>query len=153
MKLNQYLHWKLRICGEEKMGVSNQTRNATGFKSLRVNCWEINQVTPKCSDKTCKKCLKQKSEHHHWILNIWIILGTKFQQKILSRSATREATCIPSLLYYISSFALLVATWTCTKTLLKFQNIMTRIAWKLFFCSLHFQWWFNFPEKCSFSSK
>ena len=139
--------------GKKNVGVSNQTRNATGFKSLRVNCWEINQVTPKCSDKTCKKCLKQKSEHHHWILNIWIILGTKFQQKILSRSATREATCIPSLLYYISSFALLVATWTCTKTLLKFQNIMTRIAWKLFFCSLHFQWWFNFPEKCSFSSK
>ena len=24
------------------------TRKATGFKSLRVNCWEINKVTSKC---------------------------------------------------------------------------------------------------------
>ena len=29
----------------------------------------------------------------------------------------------------------------------KCQNIMTRIVWKLFFYSLHFQWWFNYLEK------
>ena len=27
-------------------------------------------------------CLKQKSEHHHWILHIRISLGTKFQLKL-----------------------------------------------------------------------
>ena len=28
-----------------------------------------------------------------------------------------------------------------------FQNVMTRIIWKHFCCSLHFQWWFRFLEK------
>ena len=36
----------------------NKTRKATGFKSLRVNYWEINHVKSKCHmdflDKTCK---------------------------------------------------------------------------------------------------
>ena len=35
------------------------TRKATGLKPLRVTCWEIDQVVPKCKmdflDKTCKK--------------------------------------------------------------------------------------------------
>ena len=31
-----------------KTGLHGKTRKATGFKSLRVNCWEINQVTSKC---------------------------------------------------------------------------------------------------------
>ena len=35
------------------------TRKSTGFKSLQVNCWKINQVTSKCKkyflNKTCKK--------------------------------------------------------------------------------------------------
>ena len=26
----------------------NETKKATVFKSLRINCWEINQVTSKC---------------------------------------------------------------------------------------------------------
>ena len=26
--------------------------------------------------------------------------------------------------------------------IVKFQKIMTRIVWKIFFCSLNFQWWF-----------
>ena len=41
-----------------------KTRKATGFKSLRVNLWKINQVTSKCKmdflGKTCRKGLKQK---------------------------------------------------------------------------------------------
>ena len=50
------------------------TRKATGFKSLRVICWEIDQVTSKCKidkflDENRKdlkqKGLKQKSEHYH----------------------------------------------------------------------------------------
>ena len=28
-------------------GKLNQARKATGFKPLRVNCWEVNQVTSK----------------------------------------------------------------------------------------------------------
>ena len=34
-------------------------------------------------EKTCKKGLKQKSEHHHWIISIWNSLSTKFQSKSL----------------------------------------------------------------------
>ena len=45
--------WKLKL-----------TRKATGFKSLRVICWEINQVASKCQKifwtKFGKKALKQK---------------------------------------------------------------------------------------------
>ena len=41
----------------------NKTK-AAGFKSLRVNYWEITQVTLKCPmeflDKTCKNNLQQK---------------------------------------------------------------------------------------------
>ena len=41
------------------------TRKATGFKSLRVNCWKIDQVTSKWQmdflSKTCTKGLKQKN--------------------------------------------------------------------------------------------
>ena len=41
-----------------------KTRKATGFKSLRINCWKINQATSRCqidfSDKTCKKRFKTK---------------------------------------------------------------------------------------------
>ena len=41
-----------------------KTRKAPGFKSLRVNCWEANQVTSKSQmdflDKTCEKGLKKK---------------------------------------------------------------------------------------------
>ena len=41
-----------------------------------------------------------------------------FQSFLISNSsATREATRIPSLLYQISNFVLLVATRTCSKTL------------------------------------
>ena len=40
------------------------TRKATGFKSLQVICWEINQVASKCQKKfwtkVAKKALKQK---------------------------------------------------------------------------------------------
>ena len=31
-----------------KITISALTRKATGFKSLQLNCWEINQITPKC---------------------------------------------------------------------------------------------------------
>ena len=68
----------LKICGESvsktldivfksciKKVPIYKTRKATGFKSLLLICWEINQVTSKfqikCLDKTCKQnSLKQK---------------------------------------------------------------------------------------------
>ena len=57
-------------------------RKATGFKFLRVNCLEINQVTSKCQmefvDKTCKKY-----KHHLKILHIRNGLRTKFQVKLI----------------------------------------------------------------------
>ena len=61
---------------------------------------------------------------------IWNFSTISQSLKILSssRSATHEATCITSLLYWISSFILLVTNRTCIKILQKFQNIMTRIV-------------------------
>ena len=51
--------WGSRYEKESHICVWNVTRKATGFNSLRVNCWEINQVTSKCKmdyfDKACKK--------------------------------------------------------------------------------------------------
>ena len=45
----------------------NCARKATGFKSLRMNCFEINQVTSKCQidflDKTCKKRYKTETNN------------------------------------------------------------------------------------------
>ena len=51
------------------------TRKTTGFKFLRVNCREINQVTSKYQiaflDNTSKKRSKiRKSEHQHRTLHI-----------------------------------------------------------------------------------
>ena len=47
-----------------KTALYGKIRKATGFKSLRVNCWEINQETSKCQQsfwiKLAKKGLKQK---------------------------------------------------------------------------------------------
>ena len=61
-----------------------ETRKAAGFKSLQVNCWEIDQVALKYQivffDKTCKKKVEQrKSKHHHQILHIRISVGSKLQ--------------------------------------------------------------------------
>ena len=60
-------------------------RKATGFKSLQLNCWEINQVTSKSQTdfltKLTTKALNRKSEHHHKILHIQISLDTKFRLK------------------------------------------------------------------------
>ena len=43
---------------DQKTSLNNKTRKTSGFKSLRVNSWEINHVTSKCQldflDKTCK---------------------------------------------------------------------------------------------------
>ena len=64
----------------------HETRKTTGFKCLRTNCWEINQVTSKCQvdfwDKTFKKGLKQKKKNHHRILHIRNSLGAKFKLKL-----------------------------------------------------------------------
>ena len=42
-------------------------RKDTGLESLRVNCWEIDQVTSKCQrdflDKTCKLKTEKKEQH------------------------------------------------------------------------------------------
>ena len=48
---------------------------------------------------------------------IWDFPNISLFRKILSLSATREANCIPSFLWYISSYVLLVVNRICTKTL------------------------------------
>ena len=59
-----------------------ETRKATGFKFLRENCWEINQVTSKCQMHFSNKISKKGLKHHHRILHIRNSLGTKFQLKL-----------------------------------------------------------------------
>ena len=52
-----------RIC-DESGNNEFKTRKGTGFKSLRLEYWEINQAAPKCQinywTKLAKKGLKQK---------------------------------------------------------------------------------------------
>ena len=65
-----------------------------------------------------------------WALDYLSTLISDFSRsKVLCCSATREATRILSLLYQTPSFVLLVV---------KSQNIMTRIASKVFFSRLKF---------------
>ena len=58
------------------------------FKSLRINYWEINQVTSKCQidilDETSKKRSKTEKEFDgdHQILHILNSLGSKFQLRL-----------------------------------------------------------------------
>ena len=49
--------------------------------------------------------------------DIFQIFPNFLRSYVLSRSATREASRIPSLLYWISSFFLLAVNWICTKVL------------------------------------
>ena len=59
-----------------------KTRKATGFKSLPVNCWDINQVTLKCQQifwiHLQEKVSNRKSERNHQTLHIWEGPGTTF---------------------------------------------------------------------------
>ena len=61
-----------------------QKRKVTGFKSLRINFWEINQVTSKWffGQNLQKRSKTKKKEHHHRISHIQNSLGTKFQLKL-----------------------------------------------------------------------
>ena len=58
------------------------------FKSLRINYWEINQVTSKCQidilDETSKKRSKTEKgfDCDHQILHILNSLGSKFQLRL-----------------------------------------------------------------------
>ena len=66
----------------------NTTRKATGFKSLRLDYWEINQATYQnvklIFGKSLEKNSKiEESEHHYKILHIQISLGTKFRLKLI----------------------------------------------------------------------
>ena len=49
-------------------------------KSLRVNCWQINQVTSKSQMDLLNKICKQSSKTEK--VNVRNILGTKFQLKL-----------------------------------------------------------------------
>ena len=53
-----------------------KTRKATGFNSLRLKYWEINQAKPKCQidfwTKLAKQFYNRKSEHQQKILHIQI---------------------------------------------------------------------------------
>ena len=57
-----------------KTGLHGKTRKATGFKSLRVNCWEINQVTSKCQQiseiKLVEKGVKVSTTIEFYIFEI-----------------------------------------------------------------------------------
>ena len=48
------------------------------FFSLTKNFYILNQICP----TRVFPVWNGKSEHHHWILNIWISLGAKFQLKL-----------------------------------------------------------------------
>ena len=66
------------------------TRKATGFKSVRVNCWVINQNKISKSKwmfwiNLQKRSTNKKKEHHHWILHIRNSLGTKFKPEFLDQ--------------------------------------------------------------------
>ena len=52
-----------------------------------------------------KTVLYKKGEFPNWL-----------RSQVVSRSATREETCIQILLYWISISVLLAANWTCNKT-------------------------------------
>ena len=41
------------------VGISIETRKATGFKSMRLKYWEINQATPKCQIDLWTKLAKK----------------------------------------------------------------------------------------------
>ena len=43
------------IAGFEIFQLLTETRKATGFKSLRVNYWKINQLTSKCQMELLEK--------------------------------------------------------------------------------------------------
>ena len=71
------------------------TRKATGFKSLQVNCCEINLVTSKCQmnflNKTCKKRFKTEvtiTIEFHIFEYRYQIFWTKLTQKGCFRSKT-----------------------------------------------------------------
>ena len=66
---------------------------------------------------------------------------------MLSHSATRFSTRIPSLLYLIPSFVLLVVNRISTRTLQSPRILSSGFSQNLYFCSLHFQWLFKFLEK------
>ena len=44
-----------------------KTRKVTGLKFLRVNCWEINQVTSKCLMDFLEKIAKKVSSKNIYI--------------------------------------------------------------------------------------
>ena len=81
--LTNGLKWKKKAW---RTALYGKTRKATGFKSLRVNCWEINQVASKCEHnfwiKLVKKGLNQKKWTSRRISHIRNSPGTKFQLKI-----------------------------------------------------------------------
>ena len=84
---NQVQACATKIAGFDILQLLIEKRKSTGFKSLQVNCWEINQVKSKCQmdtlDKSCETGqTKKKNEHQHQILHIRIGPGTKFQLKL-----------------------------------------------------------------------
>ena len=88
-------------------------------------------------------------ETRHWAMappkfEIFLVFPYFPRSQLLSRSATREATRMPSLLYQMSRFVLLVVNRICTKTLYS-----SKILWP----RLQFQTYFYFFEKLEMRSK
>ena len=86
--LNQHPSWSIK-----------GTRKATGFKSLQLNCWEINQETAKCQivfwAKLAKKgqiSLNTKFRLKLTILSFWTKLAQKgyFQSKEKKKKEKNE---------------------------------------------------------------
>ena len=48
----------------------SETRKSTGFNSLRINYWEINQVTSKCQMDFLDKTFKKRSKTEKKNINI-----------------------------------------------------------------------------------
>ena len=55
---NQVQACATKIAGFDILQLLIEKRKSTGFKSVQVNCWEINQVKSKCQmdtlDKSCE---------------------------------------------------------------------------------------------------
>ena len=78
-------------CKEEPKPVTEENRTATGFKSVRVNYWEINQVTSECQmdvlDKTCRqKTKKVNATIEFFILELVLLKMFLFQTGVSTLS-------------------------------------------------------------------
>lgn len=93
-----------------------------------------------CSDCCCQKFISGGGTGQYGVsslnFDVFLIFCNFRRSDVLICSGTQEATCTPSLLYWISSPVLLVMNWTSTKTV-NCESIIIRIVRKMFIFLLH----------------